>query len=139
MAQFFNKSNRLQLLIPVLNQIHKVQAQTNRPLRILDVGCGTGMHAHYLASLGHQVVAVEPLPEMIAEGQKSFNHSNLKFINDELPQLISLEGQQFDLIYSVAVFQYVQAEDRQAAMNRMINLFLPGGSLAIIWPPTITS
>jgi 2-polyprenyl-3-methyl-5-hydroxy-6-metoxy-1,4-benzoquinol methylase len=37
--------------------------------RLLDVGCGPGILAVRLASLFHQVVAVDPDPDMLAEGR----------------------------------------------------------------------
>src|SRR5947207_6669604 len=38
-------------------------------LRILDVGGGTGVHARWLAELGHSVELVDPMPRHVAAAQ----------------------------------------------------------------------
>ena len=38
----------------------------------LDAACGTGRHAGYLASLGHEVIGVDSSPEMLAVARVTF-------------------------------------------------------------------
>jgi SAM-dependent methyltransferase len=109
-------------------------AKRLRLLRMLDLGAGTGMHADYFAKLGHSVTAVDPVPEMLNEGKKLYQNSNLTFVTDSLPTLEKLGTECFDVIYSIAAWQYIKPEDRQAAMARTAELLLPGGTLVIVWP-----
>lgn len=37
---------------------------------ILDLGCGGGRDARHFASLGHQIIAVDPCPEMLVEARR---------------------------------------------------------------------
>lgn len=54
---------------------------------VLDVGTGTGRDGIWVASLGHDVVAVEPSPVMRAEGQRCHPAAGLRWIDDRLPAL----------------------------------------------------
>lgn len=133
-VKFFGDKKRLALLDDILASIFLLQRQLNRPLTILDIGGGTGMHAHYLASQGHQVTVVDPVTEMIEQGQKQYQHNNLHWVIDSLPHLTQLKQMKFDVIYSIAAWQYIQPKDRQIAMTRTIQLLQPGGTLTIVWP-----
>lgn len=42
----------------------------DRPLRILDVGCGAGFFELVLAPLGHDITGIDLTPEMISEARK---------------------------------------------------------------------
>ena len=39
------------------------------PARVLDAGCGTGRHAAELARRGHEVVLLEPVPELLEQAR----------------------------------------------------------------------
>jgi SAM-dependent methyltransferase len=134
-ANFFGNAKRLRLLehiVPCVNASQ--QTMQKKSLRMLDLGAGTGMHADYFAKLGHSVTAVDPVPEMLNEGKKLYQNSNLTFVTDSLPTLEKLGTECFDVIYSIAAWQYIKPEDRQAAMARTAELLLPGGTLVIVWP-----
>ena len=45
---------------------------------VLDVGAGIGRDASVLASMGHSVVAVEPVPEFLAAARKRYPSSSLQ-------------------------------------------------------------
>ena len=134
LALFFGNAKRLQLLQPILTKVIELQEKLQRPLTILDVGAGTGMHAAHLAAMGHTVTAVDPADAMLSEGKKQYNHDNLTFVVDSLPNLERIGNRQYDIIYSIAAWQYISPEDRQRAMMRCTELLAPGGVLGIIWP-----
>jgi len=131
---FFNNDKRLALLKPLLPNIHALQQDLNRPLKILDIGAGTGLHAAYLAKGGHQVTAVDPIDEMLIEAQTNYKDLKMNFVVDSLPNLAKMGNEKFDVIYSIAAWQYLAPADRQAAMERITQLLEPGGLFAIIWP-----
>lgn len=133
-VSFFGNSKRLQLLNPVHAIVISLTQELNRPLNILDVGAGTGMHAAHLAQMEHKVTAVDPVEDMLKEGEKLYSHPNLTFTVDSLPNLTTLGSARYDLIYSIAAWQYIKVEDRQKAMERSIGLLRPGGFLVINWP-----
>lgn len=131
---FFNNKKRLALLDHLLPTLHMLKQATDKPLEILDLGAGTGFHAAFLAKKGNKVTAVEPVEAMLAEGRKLYQLSTLNFILDALPKLEQLGDKKFDFIYSIATWQYIEPEERNIAMQRMISLLKSGGRFAIVWP-----
>lgn len=73
----------------------------DRPLRILDIGTGTGFFASLLSAVGHQVVGVDLTAEMIAEAKRkqALYHWNAEFHVMDAEQLTFPE-QSFDAIVS---------------------------------------
>src|SRR4030095_16876991 len=58
--------------------------QKKKKLDILEINCGTGEDALWLASLGHTVVATDQSAEMIFEAEKKLSVSgrkNVRFIS----------------------------------------------------------
>lgn len=58
-----------------------------RPGLILDVGAGSGRDAGWLATRGHEVVAVEPSPAMRAEASRRHPVARIRRLEDRLPSL----------------------------------------------------
>ena len=131
---FFNNDKRLQLLSPFHSHIVALKNNLQRPLNILDVGAGMGLHANYFASEGHFVTAIDPAEEMLQQGKKLYPTKNLEWIVDALPNLTSLNDRKFDVIYSIAAWQYIPPDFRAASIKRMVSLLLPGGLFVIVWP-----
>lgn len=77
----------------------------NRPLKILEINCGTGEDALWLASLGHNVTATDASSVMIekakAKLQQSLTVPGVKFLQCPFNELINEFGnEKFDLIFS---------------------------------------
>lgn len=72
---FSNPSGRLEREGPLLLRLFK--ASRNR--HVLDLACGTGIHAHYLAEHGATVCACDGSPEMIAIAGESRPHANIDY------------------------------------------------------------
>ena len=68
------------------------------PAKVLDVGAGTGRDAAWLASMGHDVLAVEPVAAFRSAGAE--RHPGLTWVDDRLPRLAKVEKANlcFDLI-----------------------------------------
>lgn len=101
-------------------------------VKILDVGAGSGRDANALALRGHQVWAVEPSKELSKIG-KAKHHENIKWINDRLPDLESLneEKSTFDLILLSAVWMHIQPDERNKALCTLVELLNKNGLLII--------
>ena len=98
-----------------------------KPCRILDIGSGTGRDAAWLAGLGHDVLAVEPVAAFRASGRAP------RWLNDRLPDLPNTRalGQTFDFILMNAVFQHVMPDERAAAMRNIAGLLAGGGRIVL--------
>ena len=97
------------------------------PLRVADVGAGTGILAGALAGLGADVVAVEPDPAMLAE------------LRRQLPGVRAEEGRAEALplpdesVDAVLCGQAMHWFDLSRALPEIARVLRPGGVLAGLW------
>jgi SAM-dependent methyltransferase len=99
----------------------------------LDVGAGSGRDAAWLASLGFEVIAVEPSAGMRAEAQRLHHSAQIQWLDDSLPdfQVTQRLGLSFDVILLSAVWMHLPPADRPRAFRKLITLLKPGGLLAL--------
>lgn len=104
-----------------------------KPGTALDVGAGSGRDAAWLASMGHEVVAVEPSASMRTAASSMHPDPGICWMDDKLPELgrVTQHGLSFDLILLSAVWMHVTEANRPRAFRKLINLLRPGGLLAI--------
>ena len=97
------------------------------PRRVLDLGAGTGKLTRSLIALGHDVLAVEPSPEMIGELRRA------------LPGVEALEGAaeripvpdgRFDAVTAGQAFHWF---DPELALPEIARVLRPGGTLGAVW------
>jgi len=79
------------------------------PARILDIGCGSGRDAAYLARLGHEVTAVEPTAALLSQAISFHRGVAVEWLEDGLPTLASLNssGRTFDLVILSGVWMHL--------------------------------
>lgn len=109
--------------------LHLVPQQ---PSCILDVGAGTGRDAAWFASLGHEVVAVEPTHGLREGGRIRHADYNIDWVADRLPHLEVLNQRPdvFDFIKLTAVWAHLDTDEQKAALPVLASLLAPGGRLA---------
>ena len=99
----------------------------NEPLRVLDLGAGTGKLTAALARLGAEVTAVEPDPRMLAQ------------LRAELPSVRSVAGsaEQIPLpdagVDAVVAGQAMHWFDLDRAIPEIARVLRPGGVVAALW------
>lgn len=101
------------------------------PLRVLDVGAGTGRDAAAIAQLGHQVVAVDPSAKMLKLAQSLHPTPQIVWLDDGLPGLSKVQGAPFDVVLLSAVWMHIPPAERAAAFRRLAALTVSAGSLYI--------
>lgn len=101
------------------------------PLDVLEIGAGTGRDAAWFAARGDRVTAIEPTREMREGGMKLHPSPNITWIDDYLPELASVRGKTFDLVWMSAVWMHFFAAERSAMMPVVAALVKPGGALMI--------
>ncbi len=101
------------------------------PCDVLDIGAGTGRDAAWFAARGDRVTAIEPTAEMRRGAMKLHPAPSIKWIDDSLPALASVGGQQFDLVWMSAVWMHFDATDRAQMMPVIAALVRVGGALMI--------
>jgi 2-polyprenyl-3-methyl-5-hydroxy-6-metoxy-1,4-benzoquinol methylase len=100
------------------------------PLRILDVGCGTGLNAQHLAARGHTVVGIDLSPVAI----EKFTQRGFQGIVCDLEGAAGapLPSGSFDLIFASEVIEHISDTARfLAELNRLLR---PGGTLMLSTP-----
>ncbi|MEZ4440395.1 MAG: methyltransferase domain-containing protein [Polyangiaceae bacterium] len=103
--------------------------------RVLDLACGTGVHAVELSSRGYQVVGVDLSPTMLelASAYNKQRSTSVSFIEGDMRQL-SLEGV-FDGIYCWgASFGYFDESHNGEVIERVARALRPGGTFALDVP-----
>lgn len=104
------------------------------PACVLDIGAGSGRDAAWLASLGYEVVAVEPSAAMVREAQRIHTETAIHWVEgDALPGLERTlrRGQAFDFILLSAVWMHVPPAEQRRAFRKMVSLMKPGARMAI--------
>ena len=98
---------------------------SDRPLRILDFGCGTGWLGASLTDLG-DVTAIDLSPAAVEQGKREF--PDVRFLAGDFSD-VSLAGP-FDLVISSEVIAHVA--DHQTYIQRVAELLRPGGTFLLM-------
>ncbi|MEM1341179.1 MAG: class I SAM-dependent methyltransferase [Pseudomonadota bacterium] len=94
-----------------------------RPLRVLDLGAGTGAVARSVGRAGHLVWAVEPVTALR-------RYEGRRLAADELPGLLRLAGApRFDCILALGVWHHLSPPERRLAWRRLRALARPRGQV----------
>jgi len=102
--------------------------------RVLDVGTGTGvLIPHILHAVGSEgaVVAVDVSPEMLAQARAKGFPENVSFLQADIEHT-GLPDASFHRVICNAAFPHFS--DKRHALNEMVRLLLPGGTLIVSHP-----
>lgn len=98
------------------------------PLRILEVGCGTGKTACYFAKLGHQVTALDRHPGMLEKARRRAENEGIEGIvwTEGSVEALPFEDNSFDVVYAESVTIFTDVPRSLAEYYRVL---APGGRL----------
>ena len=90
-------------------------------LRALDLGCGSGRDAHWLAERGFEVVAVDGAAEMIAQARDKKSHPRVTYMQDFMPGIDNVRalGRTFDVVLMSAVWMHLDGGERETMMDNI--------------------
>jgi malonyl-CoA O-methyltransferase len=91
-----------------------------RGLKVLDLGCGTGRHALWLAERGAIATAVDFSEGMLAEARHKTGASEVRFIVHDLHEALPFPAGTFDLVVSGLVLEHLRVLDGFFAEVRRI-------------------
>ena len=100
--------------------------------RLLDLGCGPGPVAIRLAHLFDEVVAMDPEPEMLAEGRAAAERagvSNIEWLRGGSERSLSPRLGQFRLVTMGNSFHWM---DRQRTLDALYDLVANEGGIAVV-------
>jgi len=96
-------------------------------LTALDVGCGGGIMAEEVATMGFRVTGVDPSAESIATARCHASKSGLAIEYIEAPgERLPFAAARFDLVYCCDVLEHV--EDPQLVIDEAARVLKPGGA-----------
>jgi SAM-dependent methyltransferase len=96
----------------------------NGPVRVLDLGAGTGKLAAALLALGHEVVAVEPSEQMRALVPAAADAL------DGSAEAIPLADESVDAVLVGQAFHWFE---QHVALGEITRVLRPGGQIGLLW------
>jgi SAM-dependent methyltransferase len=100
--------------------------------RALQVGCGFGDNAEYLAGFGYDVTAFDIAPTAIDWCHDRFPHSTVCYQRGDLFEPSTEWTQAYDFVLEIYTLQALPPDLRGAALRRLASFVAPGGDLLII-------
>ncbi len=96
---------------------------------VLDVGCGTGDNALFLASCGHEVVGLDSVERAIEAARRKADERSLSatFIRGEILSLREI-GRTFDTVIDSGLFHTLSDNERLLFVGNLHKVLVPGGS-----------
>jgi ubiquinone/menaquinone biosynthesis C-methylase UbiE len=105
---------------------------TGSPIRILDVGGGSGSYSFWLAEKGHEVHLVDPVQANIDEALKQQSQSGLRLSSLSIGEARALESEdnRFDLLLFLGpLYHLTDRRDRIAALKEARRVLKESGLL----------
>jgi ubiquinone/menaquinone biosynthesis C-methylase UbiE len=119
----FNKM-KVRRKIEVANQ----HVSLSSPVKLLEVGCGTGIYTDELRKMNNEMIAVDISPKMMAVAIKKC--PDIKFVQMDARKL-SFGTCNFDVVFSAFLLQHVHAKVVVAEMHRVLKV---GGYMVAFVP-----
>jgi ubiquinone/menaquinone biosynthesis C-methylase UbiE len=99
-----------------------------RGLSVLDLGCGTGRHALWLAAAGASVTAVDFSEGMLAEARRKPGADAIRFLAHDVHEPLPF-GAEFDVVVSGLVLEHIRVLDPFFA--EAYRVLKPGGRAVV--------
>lgn len=113
--------------------VRLVESGVLSPGRAIDLGCGEGDNAIFLARQGFDVTAVDFAPSGIAKAKAKARKAgvDIDFVVDDLTRLSKVDGQ-FDVLVDYGTFDDLNAKQRAAYVRHIVPLARPGAKF-LLW------
>lgn len=113
--------------------VSHVESGKIKPCRAIDLGCGTGANAIYLAQEGFDVTGVDFAEAAIEEARKRAREAGVRveFIVDDLTDLRHVSGE-FDFLLDYGVLDDLRLNQREPYIRNVLAL-THSGSQYMLW------
>jgi ubiquinone/menaquinone biosynthesis C-methylase UbiE len=116
-------------LIALEDPAVRLAAGEVRGLAVLDLGCGTGRHALWMAAAGAAVTGADFSARMIAEARRKPGAAPIRFLRCDLHEPLPFRDGAFDLVVSGLVVEHLRDLDRYFGEARRV--VRPGGRTVV--------
>jgi SAM-dependent methyltransferase len=103
---------------------------------VLDIGCGTGEHALFLAGRGHVVLGVDGAPAAVERARRKARErgvTSVRFVvADILRDLPALVDPAVDVALDVGCFHSLGDEEHESYAQQVASAVRPGGRLVLV-------
>lgn len=106
------------------------------PIRIADIGCGTGISTRLLAERGHHVIGIDPNADMLEQARRQTPASLLVEFRTGRGENTGLNKDSIDLVVCAQSFHWF---DALAALREFHRILREGGRLALMWNWKLTA
>jgi SAM-dependent methyltransferase len=118
--------------------VRLVESGEIEPGRAIDLGCGTGSNAIFLAQNGFDVTGVDYARAAIEKGREKARAArvDVEFIVDDLTNLSRVQGP-YDLLVDIGTLDDLTSRDRERYVANVLPLTRPGSRFllyAFEWP-----
>ncbi|MBY0357202.1 MAG: class I SAM-dependent methyltransferase [Candidatus Obscuribacterales bacterium] len=103
--------------------------QLKSGMKLIDVGCGTGISSRIMASRGLTVVGLEPNEDMLKAAQKASTNLPITYVQGQA-EATNFAAESFNAVLCAQSFHWFNPEKAFAEFHRLLK---SDGSLILIW------
>ena len=114
---------------PPKSLVELVESGCVQPSKTIDIGCGAGNYAIYLASVGFDVTGVDISPSAIAIAEANAKEENVscRFVVADVLGGLAEIAETFEFAYDWSLLHHVFPKDRKQYVENVHRLLVPGG------------
>lgn len=112
--------------------VRALAGRLTRPHRILELGCGAGADAVYLASQGHHVTATDFSSVAIRQNRMTHSASGVDFRIQDLRHPLEFAPSFFDLVYARLSLHYFPDDVTRDIVGEVGRVLRPGGEFVFV-------
>jgi len=104
-----------------------------RGSKVIDLGCGPGVHATFLARHGMEVTGIERSVSALEKARAfaSFFHCDVTFLEGDILD-VPLPDECADVVHDSFVYHNIRPEARDAYVSEVARLLKPGGLFVMV-------
>jgi 2-polyprenyl-3-methyl-5-hydroxy-6-metoxy-1,4-benzoquinol methylase len=127
----YYRENRHGLGEPTSEFVKFFENYEQKRSRVLDVGCGQGRDALFVARIGHHVTAIDLSPSGISDLQKDAAAEGLPILAEVVDIRTYTSGKRFDVIVIDRTLHMLAGDERSATLGNLLGLSKRGTHILI--------
>jgi cyclopropane fatty-acyl-phospholipid synthase-like methyltransferase len=109
--------------------------EQRRSVKVLDLGCGSGVHTVFLASEGFEVTGIDISDVGIANTYRKLELLGLKAeLRIESADVLNFPSESFDLVICIGVYECIGVVKTKISVDRVRMILRSGGRSLFIFP-----